>query len=102
MKKVTVILSVFLLCCIVFVGAGAAFTVKDAATITPSGSLNPGQTTTASVTISITAGTIGSADRITLSSPLDDDSWNIAVFKGNHKASETASLVPVNTLTSTT
>lgn len=102
MKKITVILSVLLLCCIVFVGAGAAFTVKDAAVITPSGSLNPSQTVTGTVTISITAGTITSADRITLSTPLDDDSWTIAVFKGNYKKSDTATAVPVNTLTSTT
>ena len=86
MRKIIGILAVMLLCT-AFVGAGAAFTYSSDAVVTPAGSLTPGQTVTATMTIKIAKDSVTTADSISLSTPLTSAKWTTVIYKGG---------VPVN------
>ena len=81
MRKIFGILAVLLLCA-AFVGAGSAFTYTKDATVTPAGSLNPGQTVTATMQIVITEDSLTAADTLTLTTPLTKATWTTIIFKG--------------------
>ena len=81
MRKIIGILAVLLLCT-AFVGAGSAFTYTNDAVVTPSGSLIPGQTVSATMTIGVTGGSLDASDRITLSTPLTSAKWTTVIYKG--------------------
>lgn len=81
MKKLIGVLAVLLICT-AFVGAGAAFTYTKDAVVTPAGSLNPGQTVTATMQIGITEGSLTAADTLTLTTPLSGATWTTIIFKG--------------------
>ena len=84
MRKIIGILAVLLLCT-AFVGAGSAFTYTNDAVVTPAGSLTPGQTVTATMTIVVTGGSLDASDRITLSTPLTSAKWTTLIYKGDSK-----------------
>ena len=79
-KILTILLAVFLLtavCC----GAASAFPTPKEATITPSGSLVPGEKVTATVEIKLPKGTVDTASKVSFDSPLSGDTWVVDIIK---------------------
>ena len=81
MRKIIGILAVLLICT-AFVGAGAAFTYKSDAVVTPAGSLTPGQKVTSTMTITIAKDSVTASDYILLSTPLTSAKWTTVIYKG--------------------
>ena len=90
MRKIIGILAVLLICT-AFVGAGAAFTYKSDAVVTPAGSLTPGQTVTATMKIVVTGDSLDASDKIILSTPLSSPKWNTVIYQGTQAISEKTS-----------
>ncbi|HJJ85184.1 MAG TPA: hypothetical protein O0Y16_05525, partial [Methanocorpusculum sp.] len=86
MRKIIGVLAVLLICT-AFVGAGAAFTYSSDAVVTPAGSLTPGQKVTATMKIVVTEGSLTSADKIMLSTPLTSAKWSTVIYKGGQAVS---------------
>ena len=83
MRKIIGVLAVLLICT-AFVGAGAAFTYSsNDAVVTPSGALTAGQTVSATMTITVDGKYLEDNDRISLSSPLENEKWSTDIYAGD-------------------